>query len=195
MAKFKEIPISRYVLTEFENVAANYDITDEQGDALLELLEEAAIVFPEDKGPGYANPDNHGNEAYFGTEKYPYTEAQLDALMGIIAEACDIMDWSFTMINSERPQHAGDVVLVVRDSEGAIVLSYDGDVVKALGEVEEETTDEILTSSGIVTDLGDDEDEDILTGSLRNSIKARIPWLFITLLKYFIYCFFVTDFA
>ena len=52
--------------------------------------------------------------------------------------------------------------------------------------VEEETTDEILTSSGIVTDLGDDEDEDILTGSLRNSIKARIPWLFITLLGEFV---------
>ena len=52
--------------------------------------------------------------------------------------------------------------------------------------VEEETTDEILTSSGIVTDLGDDEDDDILTGSLRNSIKARIPWLFITLIGEFI---------
>ncbi|MBQ7764566.1 magnesium transporter [bacterium] len=52
--------------------------------------------------------------------------------------------------------------------------------------VEEETTDEILTSSGIVTDLGDDEDEDILTGSLRNSIKSRIPWLFITLLGEFV---------
>ena len=52
--------------------------------------------------------------------------------------------------------------------------------------VEEETTDEILTSSGIVTDLGDDEDEDILTGSLRNSIKSRIPWLFITLIGEFI---------
>ena len=52
--------------------------------------------------------------------------------------------------------------------------------------VEEETTDEILTSSGIVTDLGDDEDEDILTGRLRNSIKSRIPWLFITLIGEFI---------
>lgn len=51
--------------------------------------------------------------------------------------------------------------------------------------VEEETTDEILTSSGIVTDLGD-EDDDILTGSLGNAIKARIPWLFITLLGEFI---------
>lgn len=51
--------------------------------------------------------------------------------------------------------------------------------------VEEETTDEILTSSGIVTDLGDDDD-DILTGSLAHSIKARIPWLFITLIGEFV---------
>ena len=51
--------------------------------------------------------------------------------------------------------------------------------------VEEETTDEILTSSGIVTDLGD-EDDDILTGSLLHSIRARIPWLFITLIGEFI---------
>ena len=51
--------------------------------------------------------------------------------------------------------------------------------------VEEETTDEILTSSGIVTDLVD-EDEDILTGSISNAIKARIPWLFITLIGEFI---------
>ena len=51
--------------------------------------------------------------------------------------------------------------------------------------VEEETTDEILTSSGIVTDIGDDED-DILTGSLGHAIKSRIPWLFITLIGEFI---------
>lgn len=50
--------------------------------------------------------------------------------------------------------------------------------------VEEETTDEIYTSSGIVTDLGDDDD-DILTGSLAHSIKARVPWLFITLIGEF----------
>ena len=50
---------------------------------------------------------------------------------------------------------------------------------------EEETTDEILTSSGIVTDLGD-EDDDLLTGSLLHSIRARIPWLFITLIGEFI---------
>ena len=51
--------------------------------------------------------------------------------------------------------------------------------------VEEETTDEIFTSSGIVTDIGGDDD-DLLTGSLAHSVKARIPWLFITLIGEFI---------
>ena len=51
--------------------------------------------------------------------------------------------------------------------------------------VEEETTDEILQSSGIVTDLGGDDD-DVLTGSLGHAIKARVPWLFITLIGEFI---------
>jgi magnesium transporter len=50
--------------------------------------------------------------------------------------------------------------------------------------VEEETTDEILTSSGIVTDFGDNDD-DVLTGSLAHSIRARVPWLFITLIGEF----------
>lgn len=52
--------------------------------------------------------------------------------------------------------------------------------------VEEETTDEILTSSGIMTDLGDDDDDDILTGSIGHAIKARTPWLLITLIGEFI---------
>lgn len=50
--------------------------------------------------------------------------------------------------------------------------------------VEEETTEEIYTSSGISTDLVD-EDE-ILTGNIVNSIRARTPWLFITLIGEFI---------
>ncbi len=50
--------------------------------------------------------------------------------------------------------------------------------------VEEETTEEIYTSSGISTDVVD-EDE-ILTGNIFNAIRARMPWLFITLIGEFI---------
>ena len=50
--------------------------------------------------------------------------------------------------------------------------------------VEEETTEEIYTSSGIATN-NVDEDE-ILTGNIFKAIQARTPWLFITLIGEFI---------
>lgn len=50
--------------------------------------------------------------------------------------------------------------------------------------VEEETTETIYQSSGIATELVD-EDE-ILSGNIFNAIKARTPWLFITLIGEFI---------
>lgn len=50
--------------------------------------------------------------------------------------------------------------------------------------VEEETTEEIYTSSGISTDVVD-EDE-ILSGNILNAIRARTPWLFITLIGEFV---------
>lgn len=50
--------------------------------------------------------------------------------------------------------------------------------------VEEETTDEILQTSGIATDLID-EDE-IVFGSTVKAVRARFPWLFITLIGEFI---------
>ena len=50
--------------------------------------------------------------------------------------------------------------------------------------VEEETTETIYQSSGISTELVD-EDE-ILSGNIFNAIRARTPWLFITLIGEFI---------
>lgn len=50
--------------------------------------------------------------------------------------------------------------------------------------VEEETTEDFYTSSGISTDIVD-EDE-ILSGNIFNAIRARTPWLFITLIGEFI---------
>ena len=50
--------------------------------------------------------------------------------------------------------------------------------------VEEETTETIYQSSGISTELVD-EDE-IISGNIFNAVKARTPWLFITLIGEFI---------
>jgi len=51
--------------------------------------------------------------------------------------------------------------------------------------VEEETTEEIYTSSGIATEMVEDED-DILSGNIFHAVKARTPWLFITLIGEFL---------
>ena len=50
--------------------------------------------------------------------------------------------------------------------------------------VEEETTEEIYASSGIST--GDIDEDEILAGSLFTSVRARTPWLFVTLVGEFI---------
>ena len=50
--------------------------------------------------------------------------------------------------------------------------------------VEEETTEDFYTSSGISTDVAD-EDE-ILSGNILKAVRARTPWLFITLIGEFI---------
>ena len=50
--------------------------------------------------------------------------------------------------------------------------------------VEEETTEEILQSSGIST--AEYDDDELLEGAIWKSVRARMPWLFITLLGEFI---------
>ncbi len=48
---------------------------------------------------------------------------------------------------------------------------------------EEETTEDIYASSGISTDIDEDE---ILVGHISQAVKARTPWLFITLIGEFV---------
>lgn len=50
---------------------------------------------------------------------------------------------------------------------------------------EEETTEEIYTSSGIATDIIDIDEDEILSGHIFKAIRARTPWLFITLVGEF----------
>ncbi len=135
LAEFKKISISRYILTDIENLAAVYDVTPEQGDQLMPLLKRAQEAFPEDLGPGYRNPEGH--ESYFGSEIYPYTGEQHEIMMDIISEACDILGFTYYLRDSTLPMHNVDIVFVVKDTEGRIVFEYDGDLIKRLGEVEE----------------------------------------------------------
>ncbi len=134
LEEFKKVSISKHLLTEVENLAASYDITEEQGDALMELIKKVSAAFPEDKGPGYYTPE--GYEDYFGEERKPYTEEQLNILMDAIADACEIVGFTYEFVPSEDPKHKSDVIFIARDKDGRIAFQYDGDVIKKLGEID-----------------------------------------------------------
>ncbi len=133
---------------------------------------------------------------------YAYVVDKNDHLVGVLSlrtlitapvnlNIKDIMIRDIVKIHVDDYQdHIADVFMKYQFNALPVVDLYDrlkGIVTwdDAQDIVEEETTDEILQSSGIVTDLGDDDD-DILTGSLAHAIKARIPWLFITLIGEFL---------
>ena len=128
---------------------------------------------------------------------YAYVVDKYNHLVGVVSlrnllttpfhlNVSDIMSKDLVKIHVDDYQgHIADIFMKYQFNALPVVDLYDHlkgivtwDDVQDI--VEEETTDEILTSSGIVTDLGD-EDDDILTGSLAHAIKARIPWLSITL--------------
>ena len=133
---------------------------------------------------------------------YAYVVDKNDHLVGVLSlrtlitapphlNVEDIMSKDLVKIHVDDYQdHIADVFMKYQFNALPVVDLYDrlkGIVTwdDAQYIVEEETTDEILQSSGIVTDLGDDDD-DVLTGSLGHAIKARVPWLFITLIGEFI---------
>ena len=132
---------------------------------------------------------------------YVYVVDKQEHLLGVVSlrtllttpshlPISDIMDRDIVKVHIDDYQgHIADIFMKYQFNALPVVDQYNHlkgivtwDDVQDI--VEEETTDEILTSSGIVTDLGD-EDDDLLTGSLAHSIKARIPWLFITLIGEF----------
>lgn len=133
---------------------------------------------------------------------YAYVVDKNDHLVGVLSLRTlitapinlnieDIMSKDIVKVHVDDYQdHIADVFMKYQFNALPVVDLYDRlkgivtwDDVQDI--VEEETMDEILQSSGIVTDLGDDDD-DILTGSLGHAIKARIPWLFITLIGEFL---------
>ena len=133
---------------------------------------------------------------------YAYVVDKNDHLVGVLSlrtlitapphlNVEDIMSKDLVKVHVDDYQdHIADVFMKYQFNALPVVDLYDrlkGIVTwdDAQYIVEEETTDEILQSSGIVTDLGDDDD-DVLTGSLGHAIKARVPWLFITLIGEFI---------
>lgn len=110
-------PIYKYVKVAVENAARTAEITDEQAEKLLPIVKKAVAAVSADKGPTAKNVNAI------------YTDAEINAVLGCIDEACDVLGYSYKFIPSTNPKHATDHVFMVYDNNGKLIFQYDGDVV------------------------------------------------------------------
>lgn len=121
LAEAAKSPIYHYVKAAVENAARTVEITDEQAAQLLPLIQKANAIISEDKG---SSPTLKGDVK-------AYTDAQNAEISAILAEACDILGFTYTVTLKPKAQqtHKNDTVYKVFDQKGNVVFMYDGDQV------------------------------------------------------------------
>lgn len=117
LAEAAKSPVYKYVKVALENAARTVEITDEQAEQLLPIVKKAVAAIDEDKGPTARNED------------YIYTQAQIDAMMECVDEACAVLGYTYKLVPSTDPKHTGDNVFMFYNEDGKLVFQYDGDVV------------------------------------------------------------------
>ena len=132
---------------------------------------------------------------------YIYVVDRQNHLLGVISlrklltshnavKISDIMTSDIVRLHVDDPQDAvADIFMKYQFNALPVVDLYNrlkGMVTwdDAQDVAEEETTEEILQSSGITTAVVDEDD--IISGNIFNAIRARCPWLLITLIGEFI---------
>ena len=103
----------KYVKASLENAARSIEVTEAQADQLLPLVQEAAALFPVDKGPTL----------------HEYGQDTVDAFLDLVDQACAIINYSWTFDGKTNAIHSGDGILRVYDASGKLVYEYDGDYV------------------------------------------------------------------
>ena len=117
VAKVSESAIYKYIKGDITNLARTTELTDAQINALYVVAEKFIALNLTDKGPS--------------AEKYAATE--VTAVLGLVQEACDIMNYTYKFEVTADAAHAGDGVFKVYDASGKMVYTYDGDAVKKTG--------------------------------------------------------------
>lgn len=93
------------------------DFTEAQMDELLALLEKAKAAVPENKGPAAAN----------------YTKEQRDAVLALVDQACDVVNYSYEVTHLKTAEGGTDWGLTIKDENNKKVLVYTDGIVKATG--------------------------------------------------------------
>lgn len=112
-------PVYKYVKVSLENAARNVEITNEQAEEILPIVQRAVAILNEDHGPTEANDASH----------VFYTQEQADGVIECIDEVCAILGYTWKMTPKANPVHPGDGIFQVFDQNGKLVYEYDGDAV------------------------------------------------------------------
>ena len=125
----------KYVKPSLENAARNIEITDAQAEQLLPLVQEAAALFPVDKGPTL----------------HEYGQATIDAFLALVDETCAILNFSWTFDGKTNAIHSGDGILRVYDANGKLVYEYDGDYVTDTSGTPSDSTWVVLSIGAMIS--------------------------------------------
>lgn len=137
-------PVYKYISVAVENAARTVEITDEQAEKLLPIIQRAIAIVPAD----------NGSTVYSSENGLVYSYDQVQEVLGCINEVCAIMNYTYTFDSVSFKQHAGDIVFHLYDENGALIFSYDGDVVADTGLQDSNDSYGLLAAGGALALLG-----------------------------------------
>ncbi|MBQ2252574.1 MAG: hypothetical protein II328_01175 [Clostridia bacterium] len=95
-----------------ENILGQYDLSEEEWDAVLKIVEGLVSVFPEDKGQSM----------------HSYTKEQRAAAMAALNDFCDLTGSTYMIRQVANPKHKGDEEVLLYRADGVLVATIDGDL-------------------------------------------------------------------
>jgi hypothetical protein len=136
IAKLGEIPAAKN--ESFYDGAVKFikdsDITPEQIDKLLPLLEEAKTIVPKNDG----------------TSARDYTDAQVDKIFDILDKGCEITDHSYETTTYKGDDFGIIIYKNVSATEKEAVVEYTDGVVKATGVADNSNSAYVYLVAGVV---------------------------------------------
>ena len=111
LAEMEKSPVYKYIKTSVENAARTIEVTEEQADQLIAIVQAFIETVPEDKGPAAK----------------AYTDAEIEAVITSIDKVCAVLNLTYKFV--PNPNDASDSILNVYDEEGKLIFEYNGNAV------------------------------------------------------------------
>lgn len=95
-----------------ENILGQYDLSAEEWDEVMDIVEGLVAQFPADEGQSL----------------HTYTPAQRAAAMAALNAFCDLTDSEYMIRQAPNPKHKGDEEVLLYRADGVLVATIDGDL-------------------------------------------------------------------